>query len=890
MNSIELFAIIMLYLALLFFIAFWAEKRKSNFWANNPYVYSLSLAVYCTAWTYYGSIGVAANQGLEYLAIYIGPIIIIPAWIVINSKIIRISRVNKISSIADFISLRYGNSRSFGAIISVVCILAIIPYIGLQIKAISDTFHLVTKSENPNNIFTDTATYVVLLIAIFSSYYGTRYVDASEKRLGIISAVAVESFLKLIFFVILGIFVTYGIFNGFDDIYEKAKNLPEFTQRNSFNGLEGSFNWMLTSMLSMTAIFLLPRQFHTTIIENRKENHLKTAIWVFPLYLLIFNFFVFPIAWGGKILFLGQNVNPELFPILIPQKFGSILISVIVFLGGLSASISMIIISSVTLSIMLSNNVIIPYGWIDTFKTKNDTFNNKNIVNIRKVSIFLLIITAFVFYKYLILESSLFSVGLVSFVLIAQLAPSFFGAIFWRRGTYTGAVIGLILGILICYINLIIPQYLKAINPELAINQYRILQFFKIPYLETIPQVFFWSLLANATVFTIISVSSKGNYRERNYAEIYVDINRYIQNHEGAYIWKGKANVSDIRKILVKFLGDKKTKQALKIFNLKYNIDDENDTADSRFIKFSENLLSGRIGTASAKILIEGVTKEDKISLPEVLKILEESKENITLNRKLTEQSRQLRRLSDDLRSANSSLIEKDKQKDDFLDSVTHELRTPITAIRAAGEILLDDDDIPLEIKKDFLENIISESDRLNEIINDILYLDKLESGTIKLNINKNNIIDTYHKALKPIYHLIQQKNIHHSEINLLNDNEFYYDEARIIQVFQNILGNAYKFTEESGMIQVKFQEKDNLLKIGIFNTGKKIPEEDIDLIFDKFYQSKHQNIRKPVGTGLGLAICKKIIDAHQGKIYAENKEIGVTINILMNNDKNEAV
>ena len=880
----------MLYLALLFFIAFWAEKRKSNFWANNPYVYSLSLAVYCTAWTYYGSIGVAANQGLEYLAIYIGPIIIIPAWIVINSKIIRISRVNKISSIADFISLRYGNSRSFGAIISVVCILAIIPYIGLQIKAISDTFHLVTKSENPNNIFTDTATYVVLLIAIFSSYYGTRYVDASEKRLGIISAVAVESFLKLIFFVILGIFVTYGIFNGFDDIYEKAKNLPEFTQRNSFNGLEGSFNWMLTSMLSMTAIFLLPRQFHTTIIENRKENHLKTAIWVFPLYLLIFNFFVFPIAWGGKILFLGQNVNPELFPILIPQKFGSILISVIVFLGGLSASISMIIISSITLSIMLSNNVIIPYGWIDTFKTKNDTFNNKNIVNIRKVSIFLLIITAFVFYKYLILESSLFSVGLVSFVLIAQLAPSFFGAIFWRRGTYTGAVIGLILGILICYINLIIPQYLKAINPELAINQYRILQFFKIPYLETIPQVFFWSLLANATVFTIISVSSKGNYRERNYAEIYVDINRYIQNHEGAYIWKGKANVSDIRKILVRFLGDKKTKQALKIFNLKYNIDDENDTADSRFIKFSENLLSGRIGTASAKILIEGVTKEDKISLPEVLKILEESKENITLNRKLTEQSRQLRRLSDDLRSANSSLIEKDKQKDDFLDSVTHELRTPITAIRAAGEILLDDDDIPVEIKKDFLENIISESDRLNELINDILYLDKLESGTIKLNINKNNIIDTYHKALKPIYHLIQQKNLHHSEINLLNDNEFYYDEARIIQVFQNILGNAYKFTEESGMIQVKFQEKDNLLKIGIFNTGKKIPDEDIELIFDKFYQSKHQNIRKPVGTGLGLAICKKIIDAHQGKIYAENKEIGVTINILMNNDKNEAV
>lgn len=536
---------------------------------------------------------------------------------------------------------------------------------------------------------------------------------------------------------------------------------------------------------------------------------------------------------------------------------------------------------------MLSNNVIIPYGWIDTFKKKTETFNNKNIVNIRKVSIFSLIIIAFVFYKYLILESSLFSVGMVSFVLIAQLAPSFFGAIFWRRGTYSGALIGLIVGIAICYINLIIPQYTKAIHPGLAFHQYKILEVFRISYLETIPQVFFWSLLANSFIFAVVSVSSKGNYRERNYAEIYVDIDKYIQNHEDAYIWRGKANVSDIRKILVRFLGDKKTKQALKIFNLKYNIDDENDTADSRFIKFSENLLSGRIGTASSKILIEGVTKEDKISLPEVLKILEESKENITLNRKLKEQSRQLRRLSDDLQIANYSLIEKDKQKDDFLDSVTHELRTPITAIRAAGEILLDDDDIPPDLKKEFLSNIISESDRLNELINDILYLDKLETGTIKLNIEENNILETYQKALKPILHLIQQKNIHLSEIDLLKEKYYNYDEARIIQVFQNILGNAYKFTDEGGMIQTKFQEKDNQLKISIFNTGKKIPQEDLELIFDKFYQSKNQNIRKPEGTGLGLAICRKILDAHKGKIYAENKEIGVTITMIMNQEKN---
>ena len=888
MNSYLLFALVILYLGILFFIAYFAEKKRSSFWVNNPYVYSLSLAVYCSAWTYYGSIGVAANQGLEYMAIYVGPIIIIPSWIYLNSKIIRISRVNKISSIADFIGLRYGNSRSLSAIIALVCILAIIPYIALQIKSISETFHLITETENSTSILFDSSTYVVIIIALFSSYYGTKYVDASEKRLGIISAVAAESFFKLIFFVILGLFVVYGVFNGFEDIYRQAEKLPDFAAKNSFNGLEGSFNWFLMLMLSMSAIFLLPRQFHTAIIENRKEKHIKTAIWLFPLYLLIFNFFVFPIAWGGKILFFGQDVNPELYSILIPQKFGNIFISTLVFFGGLSACISMIIISSISLSIMLSNNIIIPYGWLDKFKSENDTDNTKSIVNIRKVSIFLLIISGFIFYKYLLLGKSLFSIGLVSFVLIAQLGPSFFGAIFWRRGTYAGSVSGIIVGVLLCFLGLILPSFSENFVQS-EFYQSEFFSFFKIPYLSPITQIFFWSMLVNSALFILISANTVSNYRERNYAELYVDIDDYIQNHENAYIWKGTANVSDIQKILVRFLGQKKTEQALKIFNLKYNITDESDTADSRFIKFSENLLSGRIGTASAKILIEGVTKEDKISLPEVLQILEESKENISINKQLSEQSSQLLKLSGDLQVANINLIEKDQQKDEFLDSVAHELRTPLTAIRATSEILLDDEDMPAELKKDFLKNIISESDRLNEIINDILYLDKLETGTISLHISENNIIETFKKSLKPLLHLFDQRHLHHSEVHLLENEMYQFDEQRMIQVFQNILGNALKFTNEQGMIQTKFQEKDDQLKISVFNTGKTIPEEDLEFIFDKFYQSKNQNLRKPIGSGLGLAICKKIMIAQNGNIEVKNKEIGVSFEIYLPKE-NESV
>ncbi|WP_172278326.1 ATP-binding protein [Chryseobacterium sp. LAM-KRS1] len=885
MSSFALFVVVLLYLALLFVVAHLAEKKKSKLWINNPYIYALSLAVYCTAWTYYGSIGVAATTGLNYLPIYVGPIVIIPAWIFINTRIVRISRINKISSLADFISLRYGNSRSFSAVITIVCLLAIVPYIGLQIKAISETFHLVTKTPVSQNILTDNATFVVVLIALFSSYYGTRYVDASEKRLGIISAIALESFLKLFFIIILGLFVIYFAFDGFSDIYEKASKFEDFKQKNTFNGIEGALNWMILCMISATAICILPRQFHTAIVENRQEKHIKTAIWFFPLYLLIFTIFIFPIAWGGRLLFNGQNVNPEFYSILIPQYFDNTLITVFVFLGGLSSCISMIIISAITLSIMLSNNLIIPYGLLGKFKSENEIQNTRSITNIRKISIFALIIMAFAFYKYFILKTSLDSVGLISFVVIAQLAPAFFGALFWRRGTYKGAVIGLLAGLAICYFGLIIPQYYFSYNQEfkgVLRDMYTVFDFFRIPYLSKIPEIFFWSILINTGLFTTISVSVKGNYRERNFAELYVDVDKYIQNHENAFIWRGTAYVSDIKNILERFLGKKKTEQALRIFNLKYNIDSQTETADSRFIKFSENLLAGRIGTASAKILIEGVTKEDKISLKEVLNILEESKENITLNKKLTEKSKELKQLSEELTVANESLIIKDRQKDDFLDSVAHELRTPITAIRSAGEILADDDDIPPDIKREFLNNIITESDRLSEIINDILYLDKLEHGEIALTIKKNDITETYRKALNPILHLIQQKDIQVSETNLLTESVFEYDEARMIQLFQNILGNALKFADQQGEIQTRFLKNENALNITIFNTGKPIPEEDLEMIFNKFYQSKNQNILKPTGSGLGLAISKQIIEAHGGIIYAENKSSGVIFTISL--------
>jgi signal transduction histidine kinase len=632
----------------------------------------------------------------------------------------------------------------------------------------------------------------------------------------------------------------------------------------------------------MFAIFLLPRQFHTAIVENNKETHIRTAIWLFPLYLLLFNIFVFPIAWGGNILFQGKGLNSDTYSLLIPQFFNNNFLTVLVFLGGFSAAISMIIVSSIALATMLSNNLLIPYGFIGSLENSSQEKNSKRIVNSRKIGIFSLIILAYAIYRIFILDYSLVSIGLVSFVVIGQLAPSFFGALFWRRGSKKGAITGIIVGFLICFYTLLIPYAIGITKSSSLFIQegpwgialLKPFQLFGLDYLEPIPHAVFWSLFFNVICYAAISVSFKGNYRERNYAEMFVDIDKYITNHEDAFVWKGTAYISDIQKVLQRFLGGERTKRAMTIFNLKYNIDKNITTADARFIKFAENLLTGHIGTASAKILISSVVKEDKISLTEVLRILEESKENIIINKKLTDTSNELKKISDQLKNANLELVNKDIQKDEFLDTVTHELRTPITAIRAASEILHDDDDIPEELRKQFLQNIISESDRLNRLIDKILDLEKFETGKQKIYLSKNNISKTVEKTLLSLKQLIKNKKISIDFDEASKEIKAFYDEERIIQVIYNLLSNAIKFSSETdGKISIKITEKKEVVEVRIHNNGKGIKEEDFEAIFDKFYQSRNQNVKKPIGSGLGLAICKQIIEHHKGKIWADNAE-----------------
>ncbi|APD07790.1 sensor protein [Flavobacteriaceae bacterium UJ101] len=878
MSSPVLVIIILLYFVCLFFIALWAEKNAKSKWVNNPYIYTLSLAVYCSAWTYYGSVGIAASSGIHFLTIYLGPLIAFPLWIVIMRKMIRISKQQKISSIADFISLRYGNSRTLGALVTLICLIGIVPYISLQLKALSETFEIITHSVSSDSttIFKDLTFYIAVLLALFTAFFGTQKTDASERKKGIIASIAFESIIKLIFFLIIGIYVTYFVFDGPTAIYNQITTHENFKNLTTLNGLEAGLNWFFMILLSFLAIFLLPRQFHVAVVENDREKYLKKSIWLFPLYLLLFNLFVIFIAWGG-LLTISPKANPDYFSLLIPLENNHIFLACLVFFGGFSAIISMILISTLALSTMLSNNLIIPYGFISKLSQSNQEKNATYIKNIRRISIFSLIIFAYFFYVLFSVERSLFSIGLMSFTIIAQLAPAFLIGLFWNRGTSKAAIIGILVGFGITTYTLIAPFITDTILNDSNFSQLgpwgitalKPYQLFGIDFLSPAAHSVFWSLFFNLICYLYFSLSSKVNYRERNYAEMIVN-NSHTIAQENSYVWKGEAYVDDIRNVLNRFLGEYRTERALNLFYQKHNISKDIQMANAKLINFAEKLLTGSIGSASAKILISNVVKEEEISIQEVLKILEESKETISTNRILKEQSNQLTALTHQLKEANKELQLLNLQKDDFLDTVAHELKTPLTSIRAASEVLMDHD-MPSELKQQFLKNILYDSDRLSRLINNILDLEKLASGREQLDIQEYSIQQTLHKVINGIAHIASTKEI---QIKNTTEKDFqvFYDEDRIIQVMTNLISNALKFCEpKKGFIQIYARKKENQLYLSVQDNGKGIPTDDIPFIFDKFYQSKNQNIKKPLGSGFGLAICKRIIESHKGVIWADS-------------------
>lgn len=868
------------YLALLFALAWFSEKsaEKGRSLASNPYVYSLSLAVYCTAWTYYGSVGRAATNGLEFLTIYIGPSLIAPLWWIVMRKIIRISKVQRISSIADFISSRYGKNITLGGVVTVFCLLGILPYTSIQIKAIANSFATLqnsgaTESALSNPIYMDTAFYLSLGMALFTVLFGTRKVEATAQHEGMVMAVAFDSLVKLFAFLVLGVFVTYFVYDGFKDVFLQAelKDLGHlFVMSEENSGAE----WFWLSMLSMMAILFLPRQFQMGVIENTNEKHLDKAMWLFPLYLLLFNVFVIPIALGGLVHFEASSIDADTFVLAFPIAYNQGWLALLVYLGGFSAASSMIIVSTIALSNMVSNNLVMPIILSnDKLRIKYQHQLGNLVVWIRRISIFSIILAAYFYYREVSGFFSLVSIGLISFVAIAQFTPAIIGGIYWKKGSRHGALSGIIAGFAIWFFTLVVPTIVTAgFLPQSLMDDglfgwsiLRPYQLFGMQEMGYVSHSLFFSLSTNVIVYVFLSLYTTQTSKEHNQAVVFVDIFKYSTIMDSSIIWKGQAYLPDLKSLLDNFLGVEKAELALQEFTQGTGRElGVKNYADPELVNYSERLLSGIIGSASARILVGSVVKEEEISMEEVLNILRETQELKSLNLELKKKSKALKKATQELRNMNETLRLNDMLKDEFISTVTHEMKTPITSIRAFSEILMDED-LPDKDRQRFLDIIIQETERMTRLIDQVLDLERFDSGRQKLNLEKSDTKILVLQATESMLQVFKEKSIQF-ELNLQFEELYMHvDEDRIKQVILNLLSNASKFAKSKVMLKSFIDE--SKWKLQVWDDGKGVPEEEIAYIFDKFFQAKNQTSKKPVGSGLGLAISKKIIEYHDGEI-----------------------
>lgn len=874
------------YLALLFAIAWFSERssERGKSYASNPYVYALSLAVYCTAWTYYGSVGYAATNGLEFLTIYIGPSLIAPLWWLVMRKMIRVSKVQRISSIADFISSRYGKSVSLGGIVTVFCLLGILPYISIQIKAIASSFDILATGDfrmNANMLpfYADTAFYLALGLALFTILFGTRDVEATARHDGLVTAIAFESIFKLLAFLVVGVFVTYLVYDGFEDIFNQA-SLRGLEHLFVFSDEVASTDWFWMSILSMMAVLFLPRQFQVTVVENHDEKHLDKAMWLFPLYLLIINIFVLPIALGGLVHFEGEAVDADTFVLALPITYDQGWLALGVYLGGFSAATGMIIVSTIALSTMVSNNLVLPVILSnEKLKTNYQQRLGDTVIWIRRITIFLIVLAAYWYYKEVSGRFSIVSIGLISFVAIAQFTPAIIGGLFWKKGSKIGATVGIISGFLVWFFTLVTPTMVTAgyLPPTFlteglwgisALKPYSLLG---MEGMSPISHGLFFSLTVNSFAYVFLSLLLPQSSKEHNQAVVFVDIFKYSTTLDSSIIWKGQAYLPDLKALLVNFLGQAKTDEALQEFEeLTGSSLEFKGAVNSELVNYSERLLSGVIGTASARILVASVVKEEEISMEEVLGILRETQELKFLNLQLKQKSKELTKASNKLQKLNETLRLNDMLKDEFISTVTHEMKTPLTSIRAFSEILLDED-LPEEDKKKFLDIIIQETGRMTRLIDQVLDLERFDSGRQKLNLEPTDIKILLLQACDSLLQVFKEKNIEFKMDLQFDSLELTVDEDRIKQVVLNLLSNASKFAKSVTIITAKVEEG-NLL-VEVLDDGKGVPMEEVPYIFDKFFQAKNQTSKKPVGSGLGLAISKKIIEFHGGIIGVERKD-----------------
>src|ERR1700728_1500768 len=627
----------------LFFIASHGNRLSPRQRARaSALIYPLSLAIYCTSWTYYGSVGFATRTSVDFLAIYVGPVLLIAFGTPVLRRVIQLAKSQNITSIADFIGARYGKSQAVAATVALIAIIGSVPYIALQLKAVASSLETILSEDQAVSsvpIIGDIALIVTLAMATFAVLFGTRQTDATEHQHGLMLAVATESIIKLVGFLAAGAFVTFWMF-GPTELVQRAMKTPEAVRALAYTPSIGNFITMV--LLSFCAIVLLPRQFHVSVVENSSDAEVARARWLFPLYLVAINLFVIPIAIAGLVMFPFGAVDSDMYVLALPMKGNAPWLSLGVFIGGLSAATAMVMVECVALSIMVSNDIVVPLVLqrSPAARAGRKDFGDF-LLKVRRVAIFAIMAMAYLYYRALG-NTQLAAIGLLSFAAIAQLAPAFFGGLFWRRATARGAMAGMLVGVAVWIYTLFLPSFLEGNSAGLQLLQHGP---FGIEALR--PQALFgadlppllhgalWSLSLNLLTYIALSLARAPSSIERLQADLFVP-------HALAPIapnfrrWRTTVTVQDIQSTVTQYLGPDRARHSFEAFAITHHAPLEPGApADFELLRHAEHLIASSIGAASSRLVMSLLLRKRTVSAKAALKLLDDSHAALHFNREI---------------------------------------------------------------------------------------------------------------------------------------------------------------------------------------------------------------------------------------------------------------
>lgn len=864
------------YVALLFLLAFVSDRqsrRGHDRLLRSPLVYTLSISVYCTSWTFYGAVGSAARNGLEFATIYLGPTLVFVGWWFLLRKLVRIGHVHRITSIADLISSRFGKSTALGVLVTCIAVIGTTPYIALQLKAITSSFHVVSTASHtpiPGMVIdggSNAGFWVAVAMTVFTILFGTRNLDANEHNPGVVAAIAFEALVKLLAILAVGLFVVFGIAGGIGNVFEYAPAESILYDNELFG-----WRWINLMILSAIAIVCLPRQFQITVVENSDERHLRTAAWAFPLYLFLISLFVLPIAIVGLAV-LPPGSNPDMFLLTLPVSADQDVLALFAFIGGFSSATSMVIVASIALSIMTSNHIVVPLA-LRLPRVKLDASGDiKRLMLItRRISIAVILLLGYLYFRLSTESDALAAMGLIAFVGVAQFFPALIGGLFWRNATALGAVAGMSAGFVLWMYTLFIPSLSTgggALETLIQAGPFGVALLKPYAMLglsgfDPLIHALFWSLGLNAVLFVVVSVWSTQKPLEKLQSALFVDVFRNVAGTESKVIQR-RAATKDLYKLTQRILGPAETHMLFEELTGGQRRLEQLPPLDTRHITQIERRLAGNIGASTARALVSQIATGETISMDEIIKLVDETQQVVEYSHRLEEQSVELHATAEKLRTANLRLQKLDAQKDEFLSQVSHEVRTPMTSIRSFAELLLGADKLTAEQSERFIRIIHEESLRLTRLLDEILEMNRLEHGDLEIGfspIQPEPIVD---RALDTCRGLARQSHVVLENGQRASATTVLGDPDRLHQVLINLLTNAVKYNNNpEPLVRVDSRVADRIYEVDVSDNGPGIREAE--QIFDKFSRG-HDTSGKHGGTGLGLAISRRIIQKMKGEL-----------------------